>query len=73
LSAIHVFEYIIGIGGFGLCFWLLDGIRVIIDNQSQTGAVFDLAVFAWYGSIIAYLLFGGIWLIRKYAKEAPGG
>jgi len=62
-------EYIGGIAIYGLGFWLLNGIQQEINPISQTGNVYDFAIFAWYGSLIAYLISGGIWVVRIYTEE----
>jgi len=51
--------------------WILNG---IIDeftalNIHETGNTYTLLDFLWAGVILIYLLFGGIWLVRKYNEE----
>jgi len=74
MSAIHVIEYLAGIGFFGLTYWLLDGILDEIQPVSATDGPFDLMLYFWIGVIFIYLIFGGIWLARKYnEQEYQGG
>lgn len=59
---------------FGLVYWLLDGIKDSIETAtSPSGDVYSFMVYAWIGSIIIYLLFGGIWVARKYAEQEYRG
>jgi len=74
MGFIHVLEYIMGLAVFGFTFWLLDGIKVEIQiGTGVTGDVFDFMTYVWFGSIIIYLLFGGIWLVRSYAEIKEHG
>jgi hypothetical protein len=74
MSAIHVIEYLIGICFFGLTYWLLDGIQVEIQTASETGNLYDFMLYVWIGCIIIYLIFGGIWVVRRYNEpNMPGG
>jgi len=68
MSALPVIEYLGGLCFFGLIYWLLDGIRVEIQTVSETGNVYDLAIWVWAGIVILYLIFGGIWVVRKYTE-----
>jgi hypothetical protein len=75
MSFIHVFEYIAGLGVFGMAYWLLNGIvESIEDGTNPSGDVYNLYMYVWVGAVIMYLIFGGIWVARKYAeKEYQGG
>ena len=69
MSAIYVLEYILGLGVFGFMYWLLDSIQHDISVASTKGDVFNFLGYAWTGLIIVYLIFGGIWLVRKYNER----
>lgn len=68
MSFIPVLQYCFGLGVFGFVYWLLEGIRELIVDLgiSETGSAFDLIMLLWAGVLIVYLIFGGIWVIRKY-------
>lgn len=70
MGFIHVFEYLGGLAVFGIVYWLLDGIKSSISvATSHSGDISDLYYYIWAGVVIIYLLFGGIWLARKYAED----
>lgn len=69
MSAIHVIEYIGGLAFFGFLYWIMNGILVEFLDFSETGAVYNLALYVWPGIIIVYLIFGGIWVVRKYNER----
>ena len=74
MTFIHVFEYLSGLAVFGFLYWLLSGIRdEIIAGVTISGDIYDLYMYVWTGSIIIYLLFGGIWLARTYAELKEQG
>ena len=76
MSFIPVLQYGIGIGVFGFVYWLLDNIQTefIIANVHETGNIWSLLVYIWTASLLIYLLFGGIWVVRKYnEREYSGG
>jgi len=73
LSFLPVAEYLGGLAFFGFCYWLLDGIQEEFHSVSQTGDVYDLALFVWIGIVFLYIIFGGIWLVRKYSHERERG
>ena len=64
-SVMYVFDYMFGIGMFGFMYWLLNGILVNFKPLSSTGTLFDWANYLWFGSLVAYLVFGAFWLPRK--------
>ena len=68
MSFIPVLQYIVGLGFFGFMWWLFNGIvdSFIAVGVHETGDVWDLMQYAWVGIIFIYLIFGGIWLSRKY-------
>ena len=68
---IPVLQYLLGIGVFGFIYWLLNGILTIIiaENIHETGTIYDFTTYIWAGLIIIYLIFGGIWVIRKYNEK----
>jgi len=69
MSFIPVLEYMIGIALFGFVYWLLDGIRETIEVISLRGDTYDFLMYVWVGSLLIYLIFGGIWLIRTYTEQ----
>lgn len=69
MGLVYVMEYLMGLAFFGLGYWLLDGIQVELQTVSETGNVYDLALYVWIGIIIIYLIFGGIWVVRKYSEK----
>jgi len=69
MGMLPVIEYIGGIIFFGLGYWLLDGIQVELQGVSETGNIYDLAQYIWIGITILYLIFGGIWVVRKYTEK----
>ena len=76
MSAIPVLQYSIGIGVFGFVYWLLDGIldTMKATGVSETGSVYDIMIFLWLAILVIYLIFGGIWVVRKYNEaEYRGG
>ena len=73
MSMLHVLEYLGGLCFFGLIYWLLDGILVELQGVSETGNTYDLMLYIWIGIIVIYVLFGGIWVIRKYSEPEYGG
>jgi hypothetical protein len=71
MGFIPVLQYFAGLGVFGFLWWLLDGILdiFIAVNMHQSGDAYDLLTALWSGIIILYLIFGGIWLVRKYNED----
>ena len=71
MSFVPVFQYMLGIGVFGVGYWLLNGILELFigANVHETGNVYTLMMYLWTGSIIIYLIFGGYWMIRKYNES----
>lgn len=73
---IPVIAYLLGLGVFGLVYWLLDNILdlFIAESLHITGAVFTLSMAIWTAGLILYLIVGGIWVMRKYnEQEYQGG
>lgn len=60
-----MFDYLFGLGLFGLVYWLLNGILVELRVLSATGDVYTLANFLWAGALVVYLIFGIFWMVRK--------
>lgn len=60
--------YLLGFGVFGFMYWLLDGVLELIIDASvhQTGDAYTYLTFMWLGTLVVYMIFGGIWMIRKY-------
>jgi len=76
MSFVPVLEYGFGIGVFGFVGWLLGGVKdtIVAAGIHETGPVWTLMDYGWTGAFIIYLVFGGIWLVRKYnEKEYMGG
>jgi len=69
MSALPAIAYVGGIFVFGFVYWLLDGIRQSLMTVSQTGDTYLFLNFIWGGTLIIYLLFGGIWLMRTYNEK----
>lgn len=76
MSFIPVLEYLGGLGFFGFIYWLMNGILNIMKaaGVSITGNVYLFLGMIWTAIIFIYLIFGGIWLVRKYTEvEYMGG
>jgi len=68
MSFIPVLQYIVGLGIFGFLWWLTNGIvsSIVVVGVHKSGDVWELMQYVWLGIIFIYLIFGGIWLVRKY-------
>ena len=75
MSFIPVLQYIAGVGVFGFCYWITNGImeHMINSGVSQTGTTMDLLHAFWTSIIIIYIIFGGWWVIRKYNEQEYRG
>jgi len=73
MSFLPIIEYGAGITFFGFMYWILDAIQGEMDTISVRGDVFDLFKFVWVGVLLIYLIFGGIWVAKKYNEEQYGG
>ena len=71
MSAIPIIEYILGLGVFGLVYWILDGIKEVFINVNihQRTVVWDLLQYIWLGTLIIYIVFGAWYTIRKYNES----
>jgi len=69
MSYIPVMHYLGGLAAFGFLRWLLDGILGYIKPLSETGNVYTLLNYLWAGLVIAYLILGSLWLVRKYSER----
>jgi len=69
MSFLPIVEYLGGLAFFGMAYWLLDGIKTEIQGVSETGNLYDLALYVWIGIVIVYLIFGGVWVVRKYSHR----
>jgi len=69
MSFLPVAEYLGGLAFFGMGYWLLNGIKEEIQTVSESGNIYDLALYVWVGIIFIYLIFGGVWVVRKYARR----
>lgn len=60
-----------GLGVFGFLWWLLNGIldTFIGVGVHETGTIWDFLQYVWLGILIIYLVFGGIYLVRKYNEQ----
>ena len=69
----YVFDYLFGLGLFGFIYWILNGIKIVMQRSSSFGSttlpVYDLANLLWAGALIVYLIFGGYWLPKKMQEE----
>ena len=69
----YVFDYLFGLGLFGFIYWILNGIKIVMQGQaslsSTTTPVYDLANLLWTGALIVYLIFGAFWLPKKIQEE----
>lgn len=66
-------QYLTGLAVFGFIYWLLDGIQKDMQVISSTGDLFNMLLYFWTGIIIIYILFGGIWVVRKYGEKEYWG
>lgn len=76
MSFIPALEYVIGIPVVGFVAYLMNGIIMDIADTGvhQTGMIYSFLTYLWVGSLVIYLVFGGIWVVRKYnEQEYPGG
>jgi hypothetical protein len=78
MSFIPVLMYFTGLAVFGFSYWLLDGILSIFRGtniaNTTTYHSYPLLLMLWAGIVVVYLIFGGIWLVRKYNEiEQMGG
>ena len=78
MSFIPVVMYLVGLMVFGFLYWLLDGLLNIFNGlgiaDTTTYNVLPTLMYFWYGIVVLYLIFGGIWVVRKYnEKEYSGG
>ena len=74
MSALPAIAYIVGLVVFGLMYWILDGIKILFESVSESGDVYILCGYVWTGLLILYVIFGGVWLVRKYnEKQYEGG
>ena len=71
MSFIPVLQYGAGLGVFGFIYWILNSIRgnLVEAGVHENTAVFSFLTFLWAGLLVIYLLFGGIWMIRKYNED----
>ena len=73
MSFIPVMMYLTGLAVFGIMYWLMDGILDIFTAMNiadtTTFTPYPFLLYLWSGIIIAYVVFGGIWLIRKYNER----
>lgn len=73
MSFIPVFQYLGGIGVFGLLYWLMNGILRDIQSIATEGSALDILLFFWLAILVVYLIFGGIWVSRKYNEQEYRG
>jgi len=72
-SAIPVLLYIFGFLVFGFTYWLLNGVKLMLDNVAPTGNLTLLFNMLWTGIIFVYMIFGGFWLMKQYRKREVFG
>lgn len=75
MSMVPVVIYIAGITVFGFLYWILDNVRMILMNTGigLSGNTANFLYFCWGGSIIIYLIFGAMYVIRKYNEQEYQG
>jgi len=75
MSFVPVFQYLAGLGVFGIAYWFLNGLLTEFINTgvSETGNTYNLFSYFWIGIIFIYLIFGGWWLVRKYNEQQYRG
>lgn len=73
MSALPAILYVGGLFTFGFTWWIMNGVKEVVDTISIKGTTLDLLNYAWLGIIIIYLLFGGIWLVRTYSEKQYTG
>jgi len=44
-----------------------------MTGVSITGTTYDFIMLMWKGILLVYLIFGGIWVIRRYNEQETGG
>jgi len=64
-SVKHVLSYLIMFATVGFIYWILNEIVSLFRPLSETGDVYNLANFLWYGSLILLAVLSTYWLIRK--------
>ena len=71
MSFVPVMGYLMGLGVFGFTYWLMDGILddFIAVGVHETGNIWDFLQYGWVGLLIIYIIFGGIWVIKKYNEN----
>jgi hypothetical protein len=71
VSFIPVLKYGLGLGVFGFTYWLLNSILALFISASvhETGTTFNILHALWTAGLIAYMIFGGWWLIRMYDEQ----
>jgi len=76
-SVIPVLMYLTGLVVFGFAYWICDGLVQIFKDtnlaDTTTYTSFPLLLMVWTGIIVVYLIFGGIWVIRKYNEITQQG
>jgi len=72
-NASNVFLYLIAFPVFGFIYWLLDNIMNVMEatNIADTTSftVWDFLMFVWYGIVVVYVIFGGIWLVKSFSSQ----
>lgn len=63
--------YIFGIPIVGFTAYIMQGIitNIITAGVHETGIVYQFLNYLWPGALILYLIFAGIWVVRKYNEE----
>ena len=76
MSFIPVMEYIVSYIAFGITYWLLFGIMgMFIDSGVHyPGDTYNLLHYYWEGVVLVFIVFTGIYVVRKYQKfDRTGG
>jgi len=71
-SAIHVLDYLLGLGAFGIVRWVLNGIIEDLQAIGTQNLVTSYANHMWTFALLLYIVVGIFWLPRKI-KELKGG
>lgn len=71
MSFLPVIEYLAGLAVFGFVYWILDGVVSDLKGAgiAQASSAYDLILYFWVGIIVVYLIFGGIYTVRKYNEQ----
>ena len=71
MSFLYTMDYLLSYAMFGLVYWLCGGLLGIFISIGihTTGNTWDLLNYYWHGSIVVFVIFSGIWLLKKYNEN----